>query len=112
MPAKYKTILNSSLFTLMSILGGAAQAEWSVNFPEPAAGVARDIYGIHMLTMGVATLLLVIVFAFVIYSLYTHRKSRGFEADQNFHKTWFGNWAWVIVPALVLGVDMTIANNA
>lgn len=112
MPAKYKTILNSSLITLMSALGGAAQAEWSVNFPEPAAGVARDIYGIHMLTMGVATLLLVIVFAFVIYSLYTHRKSRGFEADQNFHKTWFGNWAWVIVPALVLGVDMTIANNA
>lgn len=112
MPAKYKTILNSSLITLMSALGGTVQADWAINFPEPAAGVARDIYGIHMLTMGVATLLLVIVFAFVIYSLYTHRKSRGFEADQNFHKTWFGNWAWVIVPALVLGVDMTIANNA
>ncbi len=112
MPAIYKTILNSSLITLMSALGGTVQADWAINFPEPAAGVARDIYGIHMLTMGVATLLLVIVFAFVIYSLYTHRKSRGFEADQNFHKTWFGNWAWVIVPALVLGVDMTIANNA
>ena len=112
MPAKYKTILNSCLITSMSALGGTAQAEWGLNFPEPAAGVARDIYDIHMLTMGVATLLLVIVFAIVIYSLYAHRKSRGFEADQNFHKTWFGNWSWVLVPALVLGVDLTIASNA
>ncbi len=112
MPAKYKAILNSCLIASMSAFGGTAQAEWGLNFPEPAAGVARDIYDIHMLTMGVATLLLVIVFAFVIYSLYYHRKSRGFEADQNFHKTWFGNWSWVMVPALVLGVDLTIASNA
>ena len=61
MPAKYKTILNSSLITLMSALTGTAQADWGVNFPEPAAGVAQDIYDIHMLTMGVSTLLLVIV---------------------------------------------------
>ncbi len=112
MPAKYKTILNSCLIASMSALGGTAQAEWGLNFPEPAAGVARDIYDIHMLTMGVATLLLIIVFVIVIYSLYAHRKSRGFEADQEFHKSWFGNWSWVLVPALVLGVDLTIASNA
>ena len=34
-------------------------------------------------------------------SLYFHRKSRGYEADQNFHKSWFGQWSWVIVPVMV-----------
>jgi cytochrome c oxidase subunit 2 len=65
-----------------------------------------------MLTMQIATFLLLIVFSFVIYSLYFHRKSRGYPADQNFHNTWFGNWSWVMVPALVLGIDLTIASNA
>ena len=89
-----------------------ASAEYGINFPEPAAAVAQEIYDIHMLTMRISTALLIIVFAFVFYSLYFHRKSRGFQADQEFHNTWFGNWAWVIVPTLVLGVDLTIANNA
>lgn len=90
----------------------AAQAAYGVNFPEPAAGVAREIYNIHMLTMTIATILLVIVFSFVFYSLYFHRKSRGYEPDQEFHNSWFGNWSWVIVPMLVLGVDLTIAGKA
>ena len=65
-----------------------------------------------MLTTTIATVLLVIIFGFVIYSLIHHRKSRGYEADQHFHESWFGNWSWVIVPVLVLGVDLTIANSA
>ncbi len=89
-----------------------AMAEYGINFPQPASDGAQDIYNIHMLTMRIATALLIIVFAFVIYSLVKHRKSRGFEADQEFHKSWFGQWAWVLVPALVLGVDLTIAGSA
>ena len=101
------------LFFLMALFAlPQANAEYGVNFPEPAAGVAQEIYDIHMLTMTIATVLLVIVFAFVFYSLYFHRKSRGYPADQNFHNSWFGHWSWVIVPVLVLGVDLTIAGKA
>ncbi|OMH30439.1 cytochrome c oxidase subunit II [Motiliproteus sp. MSK22-1] len=91
---------------------GHTRAEYGLNFPQPAASVAQEIYDIHMLTMQVATALLIIVFSFVFYSLYFHRKSRGYKADQKFHDTWFGHWSWIIVPALVLGVDLTIASNA
>ena len=101
-----------SLLSLLSLWAGQARAEIAVNFPEPAAGVAQEIYDIHMLTSGIATVLLVIVFSFVGYSLYYHRKSRGYEPDQKFHLTWFGQWSWVIVPVLVLGVDLTIASSA
>jgi len=102
----------ASVFSLSSVWAGSAFAEMKLNFPEPAAGVAQEIYDIHMLTSAIATVLLVIIFAVVGYSLYHHRKSRGYEADQHFHETWFGHWAWVIVPVLVLGVDLTIASSA
>jgi cytochrome c oxidase subunit 2 len=98
--------------SLSAAFSSGARAELGLNFPEPAAGVAQEIYNIHMLTTTIATVLLVFIFSFVIYSLVHHRKSRGYEADQNFHESWFGRWSWVIVPVLVLGVDLTIANSA
>ncbi len=102
----------ASIFTLLTAWAGAACAEMRLNFPEPAAGVAQEIYDIHMLTTTIATVLLVIIFSVVGYSLYYHRKSRGYQADQKFHETWFGRWSWVVVPVLVLGVDLTIASSA
>jgi len=95
-----------------ALWSGAAHAELGFNFPEPAAGVAREIYAIHMLTTTIATILLIIIFSFVIYSLVNHRKDKGYQADQNFHDSWFGRWSWVIVPVLVLGIDLTIAHSA
>ena len=102
----------ASVFSVPAAWAGNASAEMRLNFPEPAAGVAQEIYDIHMLTSGISTVLLVIIFAVVGYSLVHHRKSRGYEADQNFHETWFGHWAWVIVPVWCLGVDLTIASSA
>jgi len=102
----------ASVFALTTLWAGSALAEMGLNFPEPAAGVAQEIYDIHMLTSTIATVLLVIIFSVVGYSLYHHRKSRGYQADQHFHETWFGRWSWVIVPVLVLGVDLTIASSA
>jgi len=97
---------------LISFWARSVSADLGINFPEPAAGVAQEIYNIHMLTATIATVLLVIIFGFVTYSLIHHRKSRGYVADQHFHESWFGHWSWVIVPVLVLGVDMTIAHSA
>jgi cytochrome c oxidase subunit 2 len=109
---KFKGIGAASAFASATAWVGPAAAELGVNFPQPAAGVAQEIYDIHMLTTSIATVLLILIFGFVIYSLVHHRKSRGYVADQNFHESWFGHWSWVIVPVLVLGVDLTIANSA
>ncbi|MES9990454.1 MAG: cytochrome c oxidase subunit II [Candidatus Thiodiazotropha sp.] len=104
--------MNWVLAAFLLLMTAGASAEYGLNFPEPAANVAQEIFDIHMMTMGIATFLLIIVFAIVFYSLYFHRKSRGYEADQEFHNSWFGNWSWVIVPVMVLGVDLTIAGKA
>jgi cytochrome c oxidase subunit 2 len=101
-----------SLATALGLWSGGAAAEMGFNFPEPAATTAQEIYDIHMLTMTISTVLLVIVFSVIVYSLVYHRKDKGYQADQHFHETWFGRWSWVVVPALVLGVDLTIASTA
>ncbi|MEN8167329.1 MAG: cytochrome c oxidase subunit II [Pseudomonadota bacterium] len=109
---RLRIISGYALLMIGLITASVAQAEYGLNFPEPAGAVAQEIYDIHMLTMQIATFLLIIVFAFVFYSLYFHRKSRGYQADQHFHTSWFGQWSWVFVPVLVLGVDLTIAGKA
>jgi len=98
---------------LLSLLGvNMAHAELGLNFPPPVTTIGQEIYDAHMMTMSIATILLVIVFSMVIYSLIFHRKSRGYQADQHFHESWFGNWSWILVPAMVLGIDFTIAGSA
>lgn len=89
-----------------------AHAEYKLNFPEPATPIARDIYDVHMLTVGVITVIMIIMTVIVLYAVVTFRKDKGYVADQKFHKSWFGHWAWVIVPLIVLSVDLTIANKA
>jgi cytochrome c oxidase subunit 2 len=112
MPVTTKRLGALSTLSLVTTWAGSASAEMKLNFPEPAAGVAQEIYDIHMLTSAIAAVLLVIIFLIVGYSLIFHRKSRGYQADQHFHESWFGKWAWVLVPVLVLGIDLTIASSA
>lgn len=91
---------------------GSALADYKLNLPTPVSPVTREIFDLHMLTAQVALVIMVIITAVIIWSLWRYRKSAGFEADQNFHKGWFGTWAWILVPVVVLGIDLSIAGTA
>ena len=97
---------------LLLFSSGSAHAEYGLNFPKAVSEGARQIYDIHMLTLGITTVLMVIVTLIVGYSVWNHRKSQGYVADQTFHETWFGRWGWLSVPVLVLGLDLSIAGSA
>lgn len=101
-----------ALTAAMLAASGSALAEYKLNLPEPVSPVTREIFDLHMLTAHVALWIMVIVTAVIIWSLWKYRKSAGFEADQNFHKGWFGTWAWILVPVVVLGIDLSIAGTA
>lgn len=101
-----------ALATVTLFTASAVNAELALNLPPPASIGAQQIYDIHMLTLGIATVLMILVTAAVIYSVITFRKDRGYIPDQQFHTTRFGTWSWVAVPVLVLGVDFTIAGSA
>lgn len=103
-----KLLSAGSLVTATNV----AVAEYGLNLPEPVSPVTRDIFDLHMLTAYVATVIMIIITGVVVYALWKFRKSAGYEADQNFHVSWFGKWAWVLVPVVVLGIDLSIAGKA
>jgi len=105
-------LVYKSVAALTLLLMESSHAEYGLNFPKPVTPIARDIYDVHMLTAGIITILLIIVTAIVLYAVFTFRKDKGYEADQEFHHSWFGRWSWVLVPFLVLLIDLTIAGKA
>jgi len=109
---KTKTNMRLLVAAATAVTSNIAVADMQLNFPPPASQGAQEIYDIHMLTTTIATILTVAVFAVVLFAIFRFRKSRGYEADQNFHRTWFGRWSWLLVPGMVLGIDLTIAGSA
>jgi cytochrome c oxidase subunit 2 len=97
---------------LLALGSGIANAEFGLNLPEPQSPVTREIYDLHMLTAGVATVIMIIVTAVIVYALWKFRRSAGYEADQNFNSSWFGTFGWILVPVVVLGIDLSIAGSA
>lgn len=110
--SKSKMILAVLASLLLTTLAGTAYADYALNFPEPVAPLTQQMYDLHMLTTKIATIIMVIVIGIVAFVLIKFRKSKGYEADQNFHKSTFGTWSWTLVPIIVLGIDLTIAGSA
>ncbi len=100
------------MLSALTIFSFPASASYQYNLPEPAATITREIYNLHMLTATIATVIMIIVTGIIVYAIIKFRKSTGYEADQNFHNSWFGRWSWVLVPAIVLGIDFSIAGSA
>ncbi len=94
------------------LLSSEVIAKSKYNLPEPADPIVQQIFDVHMVTSAIATIIMIIVTLIIVYSLIVHRKDKGYVADQNFHKSWFGRWAWLLVPLIVLGIDFSIAKTA
>jgi cytochrome c oxidase subunit 2 len=104
----------SLLFAVPSLLLASETvfSEYKFNLPEPVSPVTKEVFDLHMLTATVALIIMVLVTAVVCYAIFKFRKSKDYQADQEFHNGWFGTWSWVLVPAIVLGIDLTIASSA
>ena len=110
--SKSKSFLASLSALLLTVIASPAYADYALNLPEPVAPLTQQMYDLHMLTTKIATVIMIIVIGIVTYAILKFRKSKGYEADQNFHKGAFGTWSWILVPVIVLGIDLTIAGSA
>jgi cytochrome c oxidase subunit 2 len=110
--SKSKTFLAKLSAILLPLFASSAYADYAINFPEPVSPLTQQMYDLHMLTTKIATIIMIVVIGIVTYAILTFRKSKGYEADQNFHKSAFGTWSWILVPVIVLGIDLTIAGSA
>lgn len=96
-----RKILTASLFPFLLSFPKFTFAELAFNLPPPATRVAVEIYDLHNLIMLVCLIIFVVVFGFMFYALYKHRKSVGHKASKFSSNTKL-EYAWTIVPLLIL----------
>ncbi|WP_298619265.1 cytochrome c oxidase subunit II [uncultured Zoogloea sp.] len=88
---------------------GPARADFSWNFPTPVTPIARDTLNIHNEFMVIITVLFVVVFAIMVYSMVRHRKSVGAEPARFTGPTGALQWFWVLVPfGILLFIDFVL----
>jgi cytochrome c oxidase subunit 2 len=91
------------------LLSGAAHAEFRFNFPDPVTPIARETLHIHNEFMLVITVLFVVVFAIMIYSMVKHRKSVGHQPAKFTGPTGTVQWFWALVPfAILIFIDFIL----
>lgn len=76
-------------------------ADWTLNLREGVTPISREIYDLHMMILWVVTVIGVIVFSIMAWSIFHHRKSKGVVAAQ-FHHSTVAEITWTIIPILIL----------
>ena len=101
-----RLILGASL----SLAAPAVFAEYGLNFQKPVTPVAHRILELHNMILIICLVIFVIVFSFMFYSIFAHRKSRGFKAWK-FHDNASIEVVWTVIPFLIL-VVMAVPSTA
>ena len=99
------------LFAGLSLLlaAGTALADYTWNFPTPVTPIARDTLHIHNEFMVIITVLFVVVFSIMVYSMVKHRKSNGAAPATFTGPTGAFQWFWVLVPfGILLFIDFVL----
>lgn len=84
-----------------AVLPLGALADWGLNMTRGVTPFSREIYDLHMLILGICTVIGIGVFGAMFYSIMTHRKSKGAVAAQ-WHESTKVEVLWTIIPFLIL----------
>jgi cytochrome c oxidase subunit II len=97
----YKLALGPVLM-LMSALALASGGEASsVNMSPGVTEVGKSIYDLHMIILGICTIIGIGVFGVMFYSIIYHRKSKG-VTPATFHESTKVEIAWTVIPFFIL----------
>ncbi len=96
-----KRFLAVSLAAITSFWGSAALAAFPLNMTQGVTPVAHTAYSVHMMMLWVCTVVGIIVFGAIFYSIIKFRKSKGAVAS-NFHESTTVEIIWTAMPFLVL----------
>ena len=92
----------AAIYTFLATSFALAESGfWSLNMPRGVTEVSNAVYDVHMLMMYICIAIGVVVFGFMFYVMFAHRKSRGAKAA-NFHENFTVEVIWTIVPAIIL----------
>ena len=91
----------AALGAALSVVSSPALAAWNLNLRVGVTELSRDIYHLHMLILWICVAIAVAVFAVMIYSIATFRKSKGAVPAKFDHST-TAEIVWTIIPAFIL----------
>ncbi len=94
----------------LSVAPVPANAAWGLNLPTPVSPIGREILELHNLIMLICLIIFIVVFGFMFYSIYAHRKSTGREAATFAHST-KAEVVWTVIPFIIL-IGMAIPSTA
>lgn len=116
MHSKSKTILNiaflkKSALTFFGTISGLLVSglvladDWKArsqyNLRPGVTEISQDVYGLHMWILWVCTIIGILVFAAMFYSMFAHRKSKGHKAA-HFHESTPLEIAWTVIPFIIV----------
>jgi cytochrome c oxidase subunit II len=93
-----QTLASMSLLLTASV---PALAELRFNLQDPQTIVAHEIYDLHLVIMGICTLIFIVVFGAMLWAIIKHRKAVGHRAEQ-FHENTTVEILWTVTPFLIL----------
>ena len=100
---KVLAMLGALVTGLFHAAGAWAYTETSGgwNLPTGATGIAKEVYDLHMMMFWVCTVIGILVFGVMIYSIFKHRKSLGAK-PASFHESTTVEIIWTGLPFLIL----------
>lgn len=84
-----------------ALMPGIAAAELQWNFKPANTDIGDAIHNLHSLTMWVIVVIAIVVFGFMFYAIFKHRKSAGHQAA-HFHENTTVEIVWTVIPVLIL----------
>lgn len=92
----------TALYTVvLSLFAGEVQAVNNFNLQSPVTPIAHQIYDLHTLILLVCLFIFVVVFGFMFYALFKHRKAAGHQAVP-FHQNFRLEITWTLIPFFIL----------
>ena len=98
-------VASVAMLVMLFSAGVAAESDWrrpwGVNLPQGVTSLSEVSYSMHMLTFWIVTVIGIVVFAGVFFSVWKFRKSQGAKPATWHHSTAV-EIVWTAVPFLIL----------
>ncbi|MGE4597111.1 MAG: cytochrome c oxidase subunit II, partial [Methylophilaceae bacterium] len=98
--SKLKSTFHALLLALF-LAPISAFAEWGLNMRQGVTPISQEIYDMHMVTLWVVTIIGIIVFGVMFWSIFHHRKSKGIKAAKFSHST-TAEIIWTLIPFVII----------
>jgi len=106
---KMTALLQTIIGTCTALASFSASAEYSWNFPHPVTPMALDTLHVHNKFMVIVMVIFVVVLGIMIYSIFTHRKSKEFQPANFTGPSTKAQIFWTLVPfAILLYIDFIL----